>query len=159
MSGEIAMILEDEERCLSAIAMTLQFYNKKMDDINRKFWRQWLRQQTNPELILDALRLYPNEGRFAPKPADIQQIMELIRPPRSTHKEQVIIDTCPPEIRKAWTYWIPRFWGQPLPFKEQAEQVDEDLAEQYLITVNKEAKRCNAPEAIPETHQLQEIWQ
>jgi len=155
LSGEIAMMLEDEERCLSAISMTLQFYNKKMDDINRKFWRQWLRQQTNPELILDALRLYPNEGRYAPKPADIQGIMELIRPPKSTFKQQVIIDDCPAEIREAWSYWLPRFWNRDLPFKVT---VDEDKAEEYLITVNKEAKRCNTPEAIPETHRLQEIW-
>ena len=149
------MTNEDEERCLSAIKKTLQFYNKKMDDIQRKFWRQWLRQQNNPELILDALRQYPNTGKFAPKPADIQQIIEEIRPPKSTVKEQVIIDDCPADIREAWCYWIPRFWNRDLPFKTE---VDEDKAEQYLITVNQEAKRTNTPESIPETHRLKEIW-
>jgi hypothetical protein len=149
---------EDEERCLSAIQMTLQFYNKKMDDITRKFWRQWLRQQRNPELVLDALRQYPNEGKFAPKPADIQAIIELIRPPKSTVKEEEVVDNCPPEIRKAWTYWIPQFWDQPMPFKETAEPVSEDQAEAWLILINQEAKRCNTPEAIPDTHKLQEIW-
>ena len=152
------MRVEDEERCLSAISMTLQFYGKKLDELQRKFWRQWLRQQNNPELVLDALRLYPNEGRFAPKPADIQQIIELIRPPKSTYKEKEIEDTCPPEIRKAWIHWIPRFWDQPLPFKEQAEQVTEDQAEAWLILINQEAKRLNQPDSIPETHKLQEIW-
>jgi len=152
------MRLEDEERCLSAIQMTLQFYNKKMDDITRKFWRQWLRQQRNSELVLDALRQYPNEGKYAPKPADIQQIIELIRPPKSTVKEEEIVDTCPPEIRKAWMHWLPQFWDQPMPFKETSEPVDEDQAEAWLILINQEAKRCNTPEAIPDTHKLQEIW-
>jgi hypothetical protein len=148
---------EEEERCLSAIQMTLQFYNKKMDDITRKFWRQWLRQQRNPELVLDALRQYPNEGKFAPKPADIQAIIELIRPPKSTVKEQEIVDTCPPEIRKAWSYWIPKFWGESA-IKLDAVDADYDQAEAWLILINQEAKRCNTPEAIPDTHRLQEIW-
>jgi len=150
--------VEDEDRCLSAISMTLQFYNKKMDDITRKFWRQWLRQQSNAELVLDALRQYPNEGKFAPKPADIQQIIELIRPPKTTYKEQELEDTCPPEIRKAWTYWMQKFWDQPLPFKAGQEEVTEDQAEAWLILVNEEAKKFNYPDSIPDTHKLQEIW-
>ena len=149
------MISEDEERCLSAIKKTLQFYNKSFDDNTRQFWRYYLRQVRNAELFLDALRQYPATGRYAPKPADITEIMEIIRPPKSTHKQKEIIDDCPAEIREAWSYWIPRFWNRDLPFKTE---VDEDKAEQYLITVNQEAKRTNTPEAIPDTHKLQEIW-
>ena len=151
------MNTEDEERVLSAISLTMKFYNKPWDDITRRFWRQWLRQQSNPELILEALRQYPNEGRYAPKPADIWGLMDKIKPPRSTYKEPVIIDNCPAEIRQAWLYWIPKFWNQDLPFKHEA--VDEDLAEQYLITVNQEAKRCDMPDSIPDTHKLAEVWQ
>ena len=149
------MIAEEEERCLSAIKKTLEFYNKKWSDNDRQFWRYYLRQIRNPELFLDALRQYPATGRFAPKPADITAIMEEIRPPKSTHKEQPIIDDCPAEIREAWCYWIPRFWNRDLPFKTE---VDEDKAEQYLITVNQEAKRTNTPESIPDTHKLTEVW-
>ena len=150
------MISEEEERCLSAIKKTLQFYNKKWDENQRQFWRYYLRQVRNPELFLDALRQYPATGRFAPKPADISAIMEEIRPPKSTVKQAEIIDNCPSDIREAWSYWIPRFWNKDLPFKTE---VDESKAEQYLITVNQEAKRTNTPEAIPETHRLQEVWQ
>jgi hypothetical protein len=149
------MMMQDEERCLGAIKKTLEFYNKKWDDNQRQFWRYYLRQQNNAELFLDALRQYPATGKFAPKPADIQQLIETIRPPKSTVKEQEIVDTCPANIREAWSYWLPRFWNQGLPFKVT---VDEDKAEEYLITVNQEAKRCNTPEAIPDTHKLQEIW-
>jgi hypothetical protein len=149
------MMMQDEERCLGAIKKTLEFYNKKWDDNQRQFWRYYLRQQNNAELFLDALRQYPATGKFAPKPADIQQIIETIRPPKSTVKEQEIVDTCPANIREAWSYWLPRFWNQDLPFKVT---VDENKAEEYLITVNQEAKRCNTPEAIPDTHKLQEIW-
>ena len=150
------MLVQDQERCLSAIQKTLLFYNKTWDQNTRQFWTMWLRQQRNPELVLDALRIYPNEGRYAPRPADIQQLIEKLRPPKTTFKEQVIIDDCPAEIREAWSYWMPRFWNRDLPFKTE---VDEDKAEQYLITVNQEAKRTNTPEAIPETHRLQEVWQ
>lgn len=150
------MISEEEERCLSAIKKTLEFYNKKWSDNDRQFWRYYLRQVRNPELFLDALRQYPATGRFAPKPADISAIMEEIRPPKSTVKQAEIIDNCPSDIREAWSYWIPRFWNKDLPFKTE---VDESKAEQYLITVNQEAKRTNTPEAIPETHRLQEVWQ
>ena len=150
------MISEEEERCLSAIKKTLEFYNKKWSENDRQFWRYYLRQVRNPELFLDALRQYPATGRFAPKPADISAIMEEIRPPKSTVKQAEIIDNCPSDIREAWSYWIPRFWNKDLPFKTK---VDESKAEQYLITVNQEAKRTNTPEAIPETHRLQEVWQ
>ena len=150
------MISEEEERCLSAIKKTLEFYNKKWSDNDRQFWRYYLRQVRNPELFLDALRQYPATGRFAPKPADISAIMEEIRPPKSTVKQAEIIDDCPSDIREAWSYWIPRFWNKDLPFKTE---VNESKAEQYLITVNQEAKRTNTPEAIPETHRLQEVWQ
>jgi hypothetical protein len=150
------VISEEEERCLSAIKKTLEFYNKKWSDNDRQFWRYYLRQVRNPELFLDALRQYPATGRFAPKPADISAIMEEIRPPKSTVKQAEIIDDCPSDIREAWSYWIPRFWNKDLPFKTE---VDESKAEQYLITVNQEAKRTNTPEAIPETHRLQEVWQ
>ena len=150
------MISEEEERCLSAIKKTLEFYNKKWTDNDRQFWRYYLRQIRNPELFLDALRQYPATGRYAPRPADISAIIEEIRPPKSTVKQTEIIDDCPAEIREAWSYWMPRFWNRDLPFKTE---VDEDKAEQYLITVNQEAKRTNTPEAIPETHRLQEIWE
>jgi hypothetical protein len=149
------VISEDEERCLSAIKKTLQFYNKSFDDNTRQFWRYYLRQIRNAELFLDALRQYPATGRYAPRPADISAIIEEIRPPKSTVKQAEIIDDCPAEIREAWSYWIPRFWNRDLPFKTE---VDEDKAEQYLITVNQEAKRTNTPEAIPETHKLTEVW-
>ena len=149
------MLVQDQERCLSAIQKTLQFYNKAWDQNTRQFWTMWLRQQRNPELVLDALRIYPNEGRYAPRPADIQQLIEKLRPPKTTFKEQAIVDDCPSHIREAWAYWVPRFWNRDLPFKTE---VDEDKAEQYLITVNEEAKRCNLPDSIPDTHKLKEIW-
>ena len=152
------MSIADEDRVLGAIKLTLNFYGKKPDDMQLKFWRRWVRGQNNTELVLEALRQYPNTGKFAPKPADIQAIIEEIRPPKSSYREQELEDTCPPEIRAAWMHWVPKFWDQPLPFKEGAEPVSDSQAEAWLILVNQEAKRCNTPEAIPETHKLQEIW-
>ena len=152
------MLVQDQERCLSAIQKTLQFYNKAWDQNTRQFWTMWLRQQRNPELVLDALRIYPNEGRYAPRPADIQQLIEKLRPPKTTFKEQAIIDDCPSEIKMAWNYWLPKFWGD-MPIKLDAVDAEYEQAEQWLLLINEEAKRCNLPDAIPDTHKLQEIWQ
>ena len=153
------MNTEDEERVLGAVAMTIKFYNKPFDDLTRKFWRQWIRQQRSAEQILDALRAYPNVGRFCPKPADIYSIMLEAKPSRSNYKEQEIVDTCPEDIRKGWVYWMQRFWDQPLPFKEQEEEVvSDEQAEAWLILINQEAKKFDYPDAIPDTHKLQEIW-
>ena len=154
------MTSEDEERVLSAVQKTVKFYNKPWDDLTRQFWRQWVRQQRDADVVLDALRLYPNTGRFCPKPADIYTIMLENKPSRSNYSEPEIVDTCPPEIRKAWSYWIPQFWGDPLPFNDtdKDEEVDEGQAEAWLILINQEAKKLNVPDSIPDTHKLQEIW-
>jgi hypothetical protein len=151
--------IADEEEVLSAVEMTVKFFNRPFDQLTRQFWRRWLRQQNNKEMVLEALRQYPNTGKFCPKPADIYAIMQEITPPKTTFKEQELVDNCPPEIRAGWSYWIPRFWDQPLPFKDKEQQVSEDQAEAWLILVNQEAKRCNQPDSIPDTHKLQEIWQ
>lgn len=161
------MRLEDEERCLSAIQLTLQFYNKKMDDITRKFWRQWLRNQSNAELVLDALRQYPNTGKFAPKPADIFSIMEEIRPPKNSFKSTEELTTdCPDDVRKAWIYWMDKFWQMPIivtadltALKQDKEVISEEQAEEWLILINHEAKKYNLPDSIPDTHKLAEVWQ
>ena len=153
------MSSDDEERVLGAVQKTVRFYNKPWDDLTRQFWRQWVRQQRDANVVLDALRLYPNTGRFCPKPADIYSIMLEFKPARSNQQEQVLVDTCPAEIRSAWSYWIPQFWGDPLPFNASEDaEVDDNQAEAWLILINQEAKRTNTPEAIPETHKLQEIW-
>ena len=154
------MTSEDEERVLGAVQKTVRFYNKPWDDLTRQFWRQWVRQQRDAEVVLDALRQYPNIGRFCPKPADIYSIMLETKPARSNNSEPEIVDTCPPEIMNAWSYWIPQFWGDPLPFNDvDADvKVDDSQAEAWLILINQEAKKFNLPDSIPETHKLHEIW-
>ena len=159
------MVNQDEERCLSAIKKTLEFYNKKWSDNDRQFWRYYLRQVRNPELFLDALRQYPATGRFAPKPADITAIMEEIRPPKNTYKEPDLTTDCPDEVRRAWIYWMNEFWQMPIianadlkALKQDKEVISEDQAEAWLILVNEEAKKYNLPDSIPDTHKLQEIW-
>ena len=152
------MTSEDEERVLGAVQKTVRFYNKPWDDLTRQFWRQWVRQQRDAEVVLDALRQYLNIGRFCPKPADIYSIMLETKPARSNYSEPEIVDTCPPEIRQAWMHWLPKFWDMDLPFKADQPEVTPDQEEAWLILVNQEAKRTNTPEAIPDTHKLQEIW-
>ena len=160
------MRVEDEERILAAVAKTLKFYNKPWDDNTRQFWTMWVRQQRNSELILEALRQYPNTGKFAPKPADIYTIMETIRPPKSTAQEVELTTDCPEEVRRAWIFWMNKFWQMPIiatadlkALKQDKEVISEEQAEAWLILVNEEAKKYNLPDSIPDTHKLTEVWQ
>ena len=159
------MNMADEEEILSAVSMTVKFYGKPFDELTRQFWRRWTRQQTNKEMILEALRQYPNVGKFCPKPADIYSIMQEITPPRTTFKEQELVDDCPEDVRRAWIYWMNEFWQMPIiatadlkALKQDKEKISEEQAEEWLILVNHEAKKYNLPDSIPDTHKLTEIW-
>ena len=56
-----------------------------------------------------------------------------------------------------------KFWQMPIVTSDltaiqDKEVISEEKQKQWLITVNHEAKKYNTPEAIPDTHKLQEVW-
>jgi hypothetical protein len=147
------------EDVLFAVKYTHQFYNKQLEDIHRQVWsRTVLDSGYSSFQWLECLRQWPSIGKFAPRPAEILEQLNLKREnkPKSYGSSEPLTTDCPEPIAKAWRYWIPIFWGQSLPFNVEEDDLGE--AEAYLLLVNEEAKRANTPEAIPDKYKLEQIW-
>lgn len=144
---------------LFAVAYTHKFYNKELEQVHKQVWsRTVLDSGYTAFQWKEVLREWPAIGKFAPRPSEILEQLNLKREnkPRNYAPAEEPVSDCPEPISKAWRYWIPVFWGQSLPF--QSEDVDESEAEAYLLLVNEEAKRTNTPEAIPEKYRIEQIW-
>ena len=75
-----------------------------------------------------------------------------------TPPPQPLTTNCPEHIASAWRYWLPKFWGMAVPGVSTIVVSDPEVEDKYLMTVNREAKRTNSPEAIPEGFKLNEVW-
>lgn len=144
---------------LFAADYTLKFYGKPMEKIHRQVWSRTVTDSGYSSFQWqEVLRLWPSIGKFAPRPSEILEQLNLKREnkPRSFNSAKEELEPCPEPIAKAWSYWLPVFWGQSLPF--ESKDVDETEAEAYLLLVNEEAKRTNTPEAIPDKFKIEQIW-
>jgi hypothetical protein len=142
-----------------ALCATMGFFNKRMDAQGEKIWFSALRGYT-PDAIKRALAEYTRRGRHAPKPIDILELLARQREAKQ-ESEKKTYTPCPEHIRKAWMWFLSRmtqdslffdglFGGQP--------DVDQQTEEQYLLTVNEQAKLYNTPDAIPDEFKLKEVW-
>ena len=145
---------------LFAVDYLLKFYGKSMEKIHKQVWSRTIIDSGYSSFQWqETLREYPSIGKFAPKPSEILDQLNLRREnkPKSQAAPEPLTTNCPDHIANAWRYWIPRFWGRDLPDgsrpKDQPEKED-----QYLMTINREAKRTNTPEAIPKIYRLREVW-
>lgn len=144
---------------LFAADYTLKFYGKSMEKIHKEVWsRTVIDSGYSSFQWQEALREWPSIGKFAPRPSEILDHLNLKREnkPRDFAPKSEPVAECPEPIAKAWRYWIPIFWGQSLPF--ESEDVDDAEAEAYLLLVNEEAKKGQMPEAIPDKYKIETIW-
>jgi hypothetical protein len=147
-----------------ALTYCFSFYRKPFERIDKQVWGGVMRDNSyTSQQWTDAIRSYMGRGKFAPKPYEVLEILseqseskKIKRLSEPTHIE----DTCPPNIRDAWMYWLPKFHGQPLPFASNIleGEVTAEQAEEWLLLVNKEAWKANTPESVPETFRLKEVW-
>lgn len=146
---------------LHAVGQVMGFYNKKLEPAAARFWMNAF-QGIDPDRIKSALMEYTKHGKYAPKPGDILDLVDVgraqlaaMQPPP---KEPV---PCPEDIRKAWVWFVGRctsgsvlldgvFGGCP--------DVSPEQQERYLETVNQQAKQFDQPEAIPRECWLQHVW-
>jgi len=122
---------------LFAADYTLKFYGKPMEKIHKQVWsRTVLDSGYSSFQWTEALREWPSIGKFAPRPSEILDQLNLKREnkPRSRATSEPLTTDCPEPIAKAWRYWIPIFWGQSLPF--ESEEVDDSEAEAWPLLVN-----------------------
>lgn len=144
---------------LFAVEYTHKFYNKSLEQVHKQVWSRTVIDSGYTSFQWqEALRNWPAIGKFAPRPAEILEQLNLNRENAPKHKEapEPLTTNCPEPIANAWRYWIPVFWGESLPFEQG--KVEESEAEAYLILVNEEAKRTNTPESIPDQYKLEQIW-
>ena len=145
---------------MHALGQVYAFYNKEFDNIQRAFWMQFVQKQDYHRLMA-ALREYPEHGRYAPKPKDISELIERDKPTQGRIGEFKSPDPetdCPPEISKAWMFWLNHWYGMNLSTWPKVEGVTEEQAEEMLMLVNKEARRTNTPDAIPDGYRIEEVW-
>jgi hypothetical protein len=147
---------------LHALKYCYEFYRKPFEDIDKQVWGGMIRDHNYSSFQWkEEIRNYMGRGTFCPKPKEILGALAENHE-RKVHKESLqieeMVDDCPPEIRKAWSHWIPVFHGQALPFDSTNEEADEGLIEAWLLLVNEEAKRVNSPESIPDDFKMKEIW-
>ena len=145
---------------MHALGQVYAFYGKEFDDIQRAFWSQFVQQQDYHRLMT-ALRQYPSEGRYAPKPRDISELIERDAPTVPAHKalpDKPMTTDCPENVSRAWMFWLQHWYGMNPSTWPKVEGVTEEEAEKMLLLVNQEAKRTQTPEAIPEGYRVQGVW-
>ena len=150
---------------LHALRYCYSFYREPFLDIDKQVWGGMIRDHNFTAMQWqEEIRAYMARGTFCPKPKEILGQLADNKERRTLRVTSApapeIVDTCPPEVSRAWMYWTPIFHGQDLPFasnKLEGEVTDEQ-AEQWLLLVNREARRTKTPEAIPEMYRLKEVW-
>jgi hypothetical protein len=149
----------DKDDFAHSLGMTLEFFGKKLERTDFSFWYSALGDRS-VESIKRALKEYVKIGKYAPRPANILELMtvraehsrlELPAPPPTT--------TCPPEIAKAWMWFIGQTTqGTKLDGIFSRADIPVETQERYLHLVNHEAHKYNQPEAIPDEYKLAEVW-
>ena len=144
-----------------ALNYCFQFYGKQLDKQQQQVWQNIVRANSyNSVQWTTVLKNYFQVGKFAPKPPEILEMLAEERQHTRTKQPapKEITINCPPHIADAWRYWIPKFWGQALPGPSTEVVDNPEKEDEYLMTVNREAKRTNTPDAIPPAYRLREVW-
>ena len=55
-------------------------------------------------------------------------------------------------------FWLGHWYGMNPSTWPKVEGVNDEEAEEMLMLVNKEARRTNNPDAIPEGYRVAEVW-
>ncbi len=143
-----------------ALGQTLQFFGKKLEKSDFSFWYSAMGDKPVIQ-IKNALKEYVKVGKFAPRPANILELLNQ----NSAHQRAALpppekVETsCPPEIADAWCWFIRKIGGEMAQgMLPEVEGVTPDMEERFLHIVNHEAKRTNQPESIPDAFKLAEVW-
>ena len=138
-----------------ALGQTFAFYGKELDTLQMKFWLRALSQK-GADAIKSALVEYTAIGKYAPKPVDILELIEVHNDQHAaTLPPPPQADSAPPHVAKAWAYVI-KLWGAGDFFG--AGKVDPADADEYLRICNEQAKANNNPSSIPPDAWLFDVW-
>jgi hypothetical protein len=142
-----------------ALTQTMAFYGKELDRGQVAIWVTSCSGKAVAKLK-SAFMEHLKSGRYAPRPAEILTLVDgmaklagrnLLPAPPTTK--------CPPEIAKAWMWFIGRTTkDSKTPLFQNDIGIDLDAQEQYLQIVNFEAHKFGMPDAIPAEYKIKEIW-
>jgi hypothetical protein len=144
---------------IHALTQTMHFYGKELDRGQVAIWVTACNGKA-VEKLKKAFMEHLQSGRYAPRPAEILALVdgmakiagrnELPAPPTTK---------CPPEIAKAWMWFIGRTTQDSnVSLFQDNIGIDVDTQEKYLEIVNFEAHKYGNPAAIPKEFRLEEIW-
>ena len=155
--------METQERddFVHALGQTLAFYNRDpLDRMQVSFWVTACSGKPVKRLKA-ALLEHVKHSKFAPKPADILQLVDNMGQTQSRNQLPPPPTTnCPPEIAAAWQWFIARSaQGSNLEgIFDSKSEIDMATQERYLHQVNHEAHKYSTPDAIPDEFKLPEVW-
>lgn len=143
-----------------ALGQTLKFFGKELEKSDFSFWYSAMGDRSVVS-IKNALKEYVKVGRYAPRPANILELMST----RAEHSRTqlpppVTTTSCPPEIASAWMWFIAHSakGSKNLEGIFDRKDIPVETQEKYLHIVNHEAKKSNMPDAIPQEYRLAEVW-
>jgi len=154
----------EKDDFIHALGQTLKFYNKDLDREDGTFWVHACRDYP-VERLKQALLAHVKQSKFAPKPADLINILSDgtlgMQKAQSKLPAPEKANPCPPDIAKAWMWFIGRCAEGSKNLDglfDSKSGVSLDEQERYLHIVNHEAKLNNQPDAIPSEYRLAEVW-
>lgn len=135
------------------IGELLKLYGKALEPTAERFWVAALSDKPLP-LVLKAVNEYSKTGKYAPKPVDILDIIDLLK---ASHKRTQAplhdYTPCDPEITRAWITYM-RF-AYSFDFRDDIDGMPLNKA---LEIVNREASKHNQPDSILLEHRIPEFW-
>lgn len=156
------MNAKERDDVIFALKSTMNFYNKTLDDQQIRIWiRAFIGKDSKQ--VVKAFRDYCYTGKYAPKPVEILELLQLVKQHDTQYAEPAPIpeSSCPKEISVAWYWFLGKITadaenpamkiGSDKPYTPEQE-------EEMLLLVNSEAKKFNSPDSIPDDFKLTEVW-
>lgn len=150
----------DKDAFSHALGQTLGFFGKELDNMQFSFWYSAMGDR-NVNTIKNALKEYVKVGRYAPRPAQILELMTTSREHSAASALPPPVEPCkcPPEIASAWMWFIGETSkGSSMSGIFDRKDIPVETQERYLHIVNHEARSANEPDAIPDEYKLAEVW-
>jgi len=150
----------ERDEFVHALNTCMSFFGKTLEPGQVKLWHKALSGHPIDRIKI-AFEDYLSIGKYSPRPVDILGIMSEYKERESSAQpvEKAPENPCPPEIAKAWLWFLAVTTTGSRNFSGTfaKRDVPDEVAERYLEIVNTEAHKNNQPEAIPEEFRTA-IW-
>lgn len=153
---------KEKDDFMYALGQTLAFFGKELDKVQFSFWYRAIGDRPIQQ-IKTALLDYVKVGKYAPRPANIIELIESGRQHSAQNAlppPEAPTTNCPPEIARAWMWFMSRTTiGSSMAGIFDGEKgLDQKTKERYLHIVNEQAQVYGTPDAIPDEFKLKEYW-